>query len=64
MNFFEIINIYRLVIKYSELIIIFNYENKLFKKIDVDTLKYGFQKGLDTLLVYTINDEYTVLNEC
>lgn len=46
------------MIKYLEFIIIIKYEGMLLKKIDIDTLKYRVQKGLDTLLVYIINDEY------
>lgn len=37
---------------------IFKSEGNLLKKNDVDTLKYKNQIGLDTLVVYTVNDEY------
>jgi hypothetical protein len=46
------------VIKYNEFIIIFNYEDVLLILNDVDTLKYNYRIGLDTLLVYTIKYEY------
>jgi hypothetical protein len=46
------------VIKYNEFIIMFNYEDILLIKNDVDTLKYNYRIGLDTLLVYTIKYEY------
>jgi len=51
-------NISKLGIKYSELIGIFNSEGNSLILTDVDALKYRYQKGLETLLVYTINDEY------
>jgi len=46
------------VIKYFEFIIFFNDESNKLIKTDVETLKYGYQIGLDTLLVHTINYEY------
>jgi hypothetical protein len=46
------------VIKYNEFIIIIKYENILLSNNDVDALKYNYQIGLDTLLVYTIKYEY------
>ena len=46
------------MIKYNEFIIIFKYEDILLIKNDVDTLKYKYRIGLDTLLVYTIKYEY------
>lgn len=46
------------MIKYNEFIIIIKYKNILLIKNDVDTLKYKYQIGLDTLLVYTIKYEY------
>jgi len=46
------------VIKYNEFIVIIKYENILLIKNDVDTLKYKYRIGLDTLLVYTIKYEY------
>jgi len=46
------------VIKYNEFIIIIMYENTLLKKNDIDTLKYEYQIGLDTLLVHIIKHEY------
>jgi len=46
------------VIKYSKFIIIINYENILLIKSDVETLKYKYRIGLDTLVVYTIKYEY------
>jgi len=50
------------VIKYLELVIIFKYENKIFKKkIDIEALKHSYQIGLDTLLVYAINYEYKLI---
>lgn len=51
-------NIYKQVIKYNEFIIIIKYENILLIINDVDTLKYNYRIGLDTLLVYTIKYEY------
>jgi len=58
LNFFEVNDIYKLVIKYCKLIFIFNYKNNLLKKINIEALKHGYQKGLGTLLVYAINYEY------
>jgi len=46
------------VIKYNEFIVIIKYEDILLIKNDVDALKYKYQIGLDTLLVYTIKYEY------
>jgi len=46
------------VIKYLKLVIIFKYENKIFKKIDIEALKHSYRIGLDTLLVYAINYGY------
>lgn len=46
------------MIKYSEFIIIIKYENILLIKNNIDTLKYDYQMGLDTPLVYTIKYEY------
>jgi len=46
------------VIKYSKFIIIINYEDILLILSDVETLKYNYQIGLDTLVVYTIKYEY------
>lgn len=46
------------MIKYFEFTIIFNGENNILFKTDIETLKYGYRIGLDTLLVRTINDEY------
>ena len=48
----------KLVIKYFEFISIFNYESSMLKKTDVEALKYGYQIGLETLVVHTINYEY------
>lgn len=46
------------MIKYFEFTIILYGENSIPIKTDVETLKYGYQIGLDTLVVHTINDEY------
>jgi len=46
------------VIKYNEFIIIILYENILLIINDIETLKYDYRIGLDTLLVYTIKYEY------
>ena len=46
------------MIKYNEFIIITKYENILLIKNDIDALKYKYRIGLDTLLVYTLNDGY------
>jgi len=46
------------VIKYSKFIIIIDYENILLILSDIETLKYNYQIGLDTLVVYTIKYEY------
>lgn len=46
------------MIKYSKFIIIINYEGILLIKSDVETLKYNYRIGLDTLVVYTIKYEY------
>jgi len=62
LNFFKVNNIYKLVIKYCELIIIFNYKNSLLNKINIEALKHGYQKGLGTLLVHAINYEYRLIN--
>jgi len=48
----------KLVIKYFEFTSIFNGENSMLLKTDIEALKYGYRIGLDTLLVHTINDEY------
>jgi len=46
------------VIKYNKFIIIIKYEDILLIINDINTLKYNYQIGLDTLLVYTIKYEY------
>jgi len=46
------------VIKYNEFISIIKYEDILLIYNDVETLKYKYRIGLDTLLVYTIKYEY------
>lgn len=51
-------NICKLVIKYFKFTSILDGENSILNKTDIDTLKYGYQIGLDTLLVHTINYEY------
>lgn len=38
--------------------IILDGENITLFKTDIESLKYGYQIGLDTLVVHTINDEY------
>ena len=48
------------MIKYSKFIIIIKYENILLILNDIDALKYNYQIGLDTLLVYTIKYEYKI----
>jgi len=48
------------VIKYIEFIGMIKYENILLLKNDIEVLKYNYQIGLDTLLVYTIKYEYIV----
>ena len=48
------------MIKYNEFIIIIKYENILLIENDVETLKYNYRIGLDTLLVYTIKYEYRI----
>jgi len=55
---FKVCKSYKLVIKYFEFIIIFNDASSKLNITDIDTLKYGYQIGLDTLLVHTINYEY------
>lgn len=47
-----------LVIKYDEFTAIFLSENSLQIKNDAEALKYSYRIGLDTLLVYTLNDGY------
>jgi len=49
-----------LVIKYSEFVGILLHENNTLYKIDVETLKYGDQIGLETLVVHTIKYEYWI----
>jgi len=51
------------VIKYSKFISIIKYEDILLLKNDIETLKYNYRIGLDTLLVYTIKYEYTDFSE-
>ena len=46
------------MIKYNEFIIIIFYEDILLIIYDIETLKYNYRIGLDTLLVYTIKYEY------
>ena len=46
------------MIKYFKFTSIFYGENSILIKTDIETLKYGYQIGLDTLLVHTINYEY------
>ena len=46
------------MIKYNEFIGIIKYKNILLINNDIDTLKYNYRIGLDTLLVYTIKYEY------
>jgi len=46
------------VIKYFEFTITFNGGSSTLIKTDIETSKYRYQIGLDTLLVYTINYEY------
>lgn len=58
MIFFGVNGCFRLVIKYSESKIIFKGEDNLQQKNDIEALKYNNQIGLDTLVVYTVNDEY------
>jgi hypothetical protein len=58
LSFNYVNNICKLVIKYSEFIIIFKSENNLLFITDIEALKYGYQIGLDTLVVHTINYEY------
>jgi len=48
----------KLVIKYNEFIMIFLSENCSQIKNDTEALKYKYRIGLDTLLVYTLNDGY------
>ena len=58
LNYKDVDYIYRLVIKYCEFIGRFNGENNLQFIIDAETWKHGYRKGLDTLLVRALNDEY------
>jgi len=46
------------VIKYNEFIIIIKFEDILLILNDIESLKYKYQIGLDTLLVYTVKHEY------
>jgi len=46
------------VIKYIEFISNTKYKNILLIKNDIETLKYNYRIGLDTLLVYTVKYEY------
>jgi len=50
------------VIKYFEFVNIFIYESYILLKIDIEALKYGYQIGLETLVVHTINYEYCYNN--
>jgi len=54
----EVGYIYRLVIKYCEFIGRINGESNLLFLTDAETLKLGYRKGLDTLLVRALNYEY------
>jgi len=58
LSFFEVDNIYKLVIKYSEFVGITKSENDLLLKTDVEAWKRGYQIGLGTLVVHALNDEY------
>ena len=51
---------HKLVIKYSEFVSIPKYENNTLYKIDIETLKYGDQIGLETLVVHTVKYEYWI----
>jgi len=44
--------------KYRKFVRIFTNENNLLQLTDVDVWKCRERKGLETLLAYTLNDEY------
>ena len=46
------------MIKYFEFTSISYSADSTLLKTDIEALKYGYQIGLDTLLVHTINYEY------
>ncbi len=50
--------IYKRAIKCEKFIIYTNGENNLLQQTDIEAWKYSYRTGLETLVVYTANDEY------
>jgi hypothetical protein len=46
------------MVKYLQIKRSFTDKNNYLKISDTEALKYRYQTGLETLVVYTINDEY------